>query len=188
MPKRSIGSVGSTMRVGSSRKMQKNPCTGIKNPRSEGRRLRSTFSASCTRIAKNWRTNAACGAQLRTVSRKRSLRLVSPISRISGLESQISRRHLSGSKEPRNTTTLTLKLHWDDVMKLAKASSKIIISPVNGIEKPQYTSQTWEERDREETNWDCFIWMVLDFQRTTSRTTCGFPWRAPKISRPSKLR
>src|SRR6201981_2503685 len=141
MPKRSIGKFGFTMRVDSSRKMQKNLFTGIKNPRSKGTRLRSTFSASCTRIAKNWRTNAACGAQLRTVTRKRSFGLVSPMSS-TRLESQISRRHLSGSKELRNTTTLTLKLHWDDVMKLAKASSKTIISPVNGIEKQQNTSRT----------------------------------------------
>jgi hypothetical protein len=130
------------MRVDFYRRTQRNPFTGIKNLRSKATHPRSTSSASCTRIAKNWRANAACGAQLRMVSRKRSFGLVLPMTS-TGLESQISKRRLSGSKKLWNMATLTLKLNWEDAMKMARPSSKTMFWLPSGIEKRQNTFRTW---------------------------------------------
>jgi hypothetical protein len=63
--------------------------------------------------------------------------------RRAGLESKISRRrHLGGSNKPRSTATLTLKLNWDDAMKMAIALSKTMLWLPPGIEKRQNMFQT----------------------------------------------
>ena len=51
----------------------------------------------------------------------RAAETVSPMSRISGLESQISRRHLSGSNKLLNAARSMPKPHWVDAMRMAMA-------------------------------------------------------------------
>jgi hypothetical protein len=90
------------------------------------------------------------------------------------MESQISRRHLSGLNEPRNSVMLTLKPNWDDAIRTAMASSETILSLPVGIEKRRNMFPIWAEQDRDEIIWAISIWKVWEFQVITFRLTCGF--------------
>src|SRR5439155_26750537 len=93
-----------------------------------------------------------------------------------GLERPTFPKRRSGSEGRQNKATPTRKMRWDKCTRMEKVSPRTTSWPPSGTGKLPNTSRIWAAQDKGETIWECSIWMVKEFPRTTFKLICGSGW------------